>query len=278
MSLRLTQHSYLLIIVVAWGVASPTPTNADTILASAESKGTTFETFQNTSLTQSAQVVYTMRDGVITLQASATGTGSASASLMTLLQRIDQPQVLLNISNSVSTPPDTSTTISLAPSAFTFNISPGGSVILSDFGDIETNATASEPLGTASAHISTTGVQDFFNNSLVPVTVTTTFSADDQLMLSLSGVDGPNETGLAAFDFGAFGELQLTTNGVLTIPLQGPPQTITIDPGNTLSIGGGTGGFDAQASVVPEPSTLPLLGTSSAILLGYARLRRKRAV
>jgi hypothetical protein len=255
-------------------ISSYTHASAGPVTASSELKGTTTVTISNPSATQSAQLVYTLRDSHIVLNASSTGAASASASQSSLFQRVDQPQTLLSSSNSVTAPPNgSSSTPPLSPLVFTFSVSPNGQLVIASTSDAIAMASASEPTGAARADVSIVGFQDFFNNSSVPLSFTST-SSDSAYTLSVSGADDPNETGLAALSFGPFFSDSLTTDGVRTVPTPFT-QTLTLQPTATLTVGG-TAEFLQAVAAIPEPASLALVGSGVIILLGINRRRGKR--
>jgi hypothetical protein len=132
------------------------------------------------------------------------------------------------------------------------------------------------PLGTAQGSVSISGVQSFFNNSSVDLTVhAVALPANNTYTLSLSGVNPPLEMGQSAIDFSGFVD-ELTTNGMRTVPAPFD-QTFLLPGGQTFSFGGGTVVLDAQAAIVPEPSTLTLLGLGTLGMLCYGWRYRKRA-
>jgi hypothetical protein len=149
---------------------------------------------------------------------------------------------------------------------------------LSSQSSAKVQATVTGAVNTAAtATIMLTGVENFFNDSLVPLVLTGTASgSENSYTLSLSGADSPFVIGRSAVDFTFFNDAQ-TTNGTRQVPLAFN-SSVPIDPGQTLMIGGSPVTLQAQVQVVPEPSTLTLLSvaTAAAAVLSRYRITRRR--
>src|SRR5262249_1325901 len=135
-----------LAIVAMLGGGAIQPVCAGMVLAHAGISGSQTVTLQNTSSTQSAEVIFTASVG-FTASASATRAASAAASVSGTIIRADTGQTIF--SGSISAPP--SQTLTFPQQSFTFDMAPGGSVTLSITGANAADATASSPRGSATA-------------------------------------------------------------------------------------------------------------------------------
>jgi hypothetical protein len=256
---------YLPVVVIAWALALPANTYAGSATARTELKGTTDVTILNTSSTDSAQLVFTIK-GAPTLEVSASGPGAASASLIYTINRTDVPQQLYNANLSVSAPPNGIVSPPIVPVPYTFDLAPNASITMQSVSDVIATATDS-----GLARIGLHSVLTYFNNSSVPLSLISNGESDSQYSLSLSGI-GPPLTGLSALQ-GPFMD-ELTSNGSKTVPLAFST-TIPIDAHQTLTIGGNP--LFLVAQVVPEPASVILLGISFAGLIVCCSTRRKLA-
>jgi hypothetical protein len=255
-------------VAMACVIAFPVHTHAD-FMARTEITGTTNITIHNSSLTTSAQLIFTIA-GAPTLEVSSSGTGTAFASLLYVINRTDVPQQFYNANLSLSAPPAGTISPPIVPVAFTLDIAPNSSATMTSFSDVIVAATGKSSTDRASGSIGLHSVLTFFNNSPVDLTLTSVTLADSQYTLSLSGFDS-TVAGLSALT-GPFTDA-LTTNGSKTVPLAFTA-VIPIAASQSLSIGGEPA-LTLVASIVPEPTSFTLLGIGAAGLAAYCLRRRK---
>lgn len=127
----------------------------------------------------------------------------------------------------------------------TFDIPPGGSLVLGNSIEYSTEAMAGSAPGSALAHVTPSTNVEYFNNSSVDLVrdIVSNFSGT----LSLSGVNVPLNTGRAAI----VGVAEITTNGSVPLSLGPITSSDMLLAGQTLAEGGPLIIMEAEADVLP---------------------------
>lgn len=263
------QISWLLVLSLGLWLANPAKTGAEPITAIADAAGGPDIRIVNTSPTATARVTVTL-SGLLTLSVQPLGSGSASfdadfGPLLMMHREISGGTIMESITASR-----------------TFDIAPGGFFDLPTFSALHADATATFAGPTAAQSSAKTATTIGFTNiSSAPVALIFTGDPTGSFTLKIMGSNPPLETGLAFFEevldaLPPF-RVEKTTEGTLTGPIPFPPvPPIPLLPGQSFSA---FGSFEvgAQAQVIPEPSTLTLLGLGTLGLLGYGCRQRRRA-
>jgi hypothetical protein len=244
------------------------------VIATTEFEATGTITIENPSATESARFVYTP-GGDVTLQATATGTGTSQASLTSSTLQTSgpssSPPLSLTFSETVTAPPDEEISFSIAGGPFDFNIGPSETVVFTQSLSIFTEAIVPVAKGAASSVATASGLVEYFNDSLVDLIITSEgFAAENFYNLSLSGTTPPDASGYALV-----GADVLTMDGSRTQTF--PSKfSFTLAAGETVAQGGGVLEVAANAAI-PEPASIGLLtlGLLGLGVFGFASRRNK---